>query len=97
MTPRRPPPPTRPEVVTRERAPSRARRGSSARPAPTTRRSALLYIATALIFLALAATEFALMRVQLIVPENDADPARDLQPVLMTVAASRSSSSSACR
>ncbi len=30
----------------------------------------LLYIATALAFLALAATEFALMRLQLIVPEN---------------------------
>src|ERR1700755_1495401 len=32
---------------------------------------ALLYIATSLVFIALAATEFVLMRVQLIVPEND--------------------------
>ena len=48
----------------------RARPGSSGRPAPTTRSSALLFIGTALTFLALAAVEFALMRVQLIVPEN---------------------------
>ena len=40
------------------------------RRAPTTRRVGLLYIATALSFLALAAVEFALLRLQLIVPEN---------------------------
>ena len=53
-------------------------------------------IATALIFIALAATEFALMRVQLIVPENDL-----IQPEifnrLMTLRSRRSSSSAASR
>ena len=40
----------------------------------------LLYIATALTFLALAATQFALMRVQLIVPENTLLKPGDLRP-----------------
>ena len=62
--------PPRPEIVTRGVPAPGARPGSSARRAPTTRSVGLLYIATALTFLALAAIEFALMRVQLIVPEN---------------------------
>lgn len=61
--------PARPEVVTRgvptERQPWIERATSADHKAV-----GLLYIATALVFLALAATEFALMRVQLIVPEN---------------------------
>ena len=59
----------RPEIVTR---------GARAEPAPWVeqatgadhKRVGLLYIATALSFLALAAVEFALLRLQLIVPEN---------------------------
>jgi heme/copper-type cytochrome/quinol oxidase subunit 1 len=61
---------TRPEVVTRElRKPRQAwiERATSA----DHKTVALLFIATALTLLALAATEFALMRLQLIVPEND--------------------------
>ncbi len=61
--------PTRPEVVTR---------GAQAELAPWIeqatsadhKRVGLLYIATALSFLAVAAVEFALLRLQLIVPEN---------------------------
>lgn len=61
--------PARPEIVTREvRSPRQAwiERATSA----DHKTVGLLYIATSLVFLALAATEFALMRVQLIVPEN---------------------------
>ena len=61
--------PARPEVVSRgvplERQPWIDRATSADH-----KTVGLLYIATALVFLALAATEFALMRVQLIVPEN---------------------------
>ncbi len=61
--------PARPEIVTREvEKPRQAwiERATSA----DHKAVGLLYIATSLVFLALAATEFALMRVQLIVPEN---------------------------
>ncbi|MGH2950947.1 MAG: cbb3-type cytochrome c oxidase subunit I, partial [Solirubrobacterales bacterium] len=67
-----PPPtvvPARPEVVTRGVPVARQawiERATSA----DHKAVGLLYIATALAFLALAATEFALMRLQLIVPEN---------------------------
>ncbi|MET0730134.1 MAG: cbb3-type cytochrome c oxidase subunit I [Solirubrobacterales bacterium] len=66
-------PPTataRPEVVTRElRKPRQAwiERATSA----DHKVVGQLYIATALTFLALAVTQFTLMRIQLIVPEND--------------------------
>ena len=59
----------RPEVVSRDlRKPRQAwiERATSA----DHKVVAQLYIATSLVFLALAATEFALMRIQLIVPEN---------------------------
>lgn len=61
--------PARPEIVTREVKPPRAgwiERATSA----DHKAVGLLYIATSLVFLALAATEFVLMRVQLIVPES---------------------------
>ena len=54
--------------------------GSSARRAPTTSRRRSSTSPPRSCFLAAAAIEFALMRVQLIVPEQHADPARDLQP-----------------
>ncbi len=61
--------PARPEVVTRgvhaERQPWIERATSADH-----KTVGLMYIATALSFLALAAVEFALMRIQLIVPEN---------------------------
>jgi cytochrome c oxidase subunit 1 len=61
--------PARPEVVTRgipERRASWIERATSA----DHKTVGLAYMATACVFLALAATEFALMRLQLIVPEN---------------------------
>jgi cytochrome c oxidase subunit 1 len=61
--------PGRPEIVTRGVAAARApwvERATSA----DHKSVGLLYIATALAFLALAAVEFALMRIQLFVPEN---------------------------
>ncbi len=60
---------TRPEIVTRElRKPRQAwiERATSA----DHKTVGLLFIATALTLLALAATEFALMRMQLMIPEN---------------------------
>jgi cytochrome c oxidase subunit I len=60
----------RPEVVIRTLKPRRQEWIERATNADH-KSVSLLYIATALIFIALAATEFALMRVQLIVPEND--------------------------
>ena len=61
--------PARPEIVTRRiGSPRQAwiERATSA----DHKSVGLLYIASSLVFLALAATEFALMRAQLIVPEN---------------------------
>ena len=83
----------RPEVVTRERARSARQDWIERATSADHKTVALLFIATALAFLALAATEFALMRMQLIVPENDADPARDLQPADDRLGRHRSSSS----
>jgi heme/copper-type cytochrome/quinol oxidase subunit 1 len=70
MTPPAAPTTARPEVVTRGvRAERQAwiERATSA----DHKTVALMYIATSLTFLALAATQFFLMRAQLIVPEND--------------------------
>lgn len=70
MTPPTATAPVRPEVVIRDMRPRRQawiERATSA----DHKTVGLLYIATALVFLTLAATEFALMRLQLIVPEND--------------------------
>src|SRR5689334_20972358 len=69
------PPPTttaqpRPEVVVRALRPRRQEWIERATNADH-KVVALLFIATALVFITLAATEFVLMRVQLIVPEND--------------------------
>jgi heme/copper-type cytochrome/quinol oxidase subunit 1 len=69
MTPPAGPQTARPEIVTRGLRPPRQawiERATSA----DHKSVALLYIATSLTLLALAATQFALMRVQLIVPEN---------------------------
>ena len=69
MTPTQTTAQPRPEVVIRDLRPRRSEwieRATSA----DHKSVALLYIATSLVFIALAATEFALMRVQLIVPEN---------------------------
>jgi heme/copper-type cytochrome/quinol oxidase subunit 1 len=69
MTPPAGPQTARPEIVTRGLRPQRQawiERATSA----DHKSVALLYIATSLTLLALAATQFALMRVQLIVPEN---------------------------
>ena len=60
----------RPEIVTRHMPaprPAWIERATSA----DHKTVALMYIATSLSFLAIAATQFALMRAQLIVPEND--------------------------
>jgi heme/copper-type cytochrome/quinol oxidase subunit 1 len=70
MTPTQTTTQPRPEVVIRELRPRRSEwieRATSA----DHKSVALLYIATSLIFIALAATEFALMRMQLLVPENN--------------------------
>lgn len=70
MTPTQTTTQPRPEVVIRTVRPRRQEwieRATSA----DHKSVALLFIATSLIFIALAATEFALMRLQLLVPEND--------------------------
>jgi cytochrome c oxidase subunit 1 len=61
--------PPRPEVVTRG-VPAESQAWIERATSADHKTVGLLYIATALSFLALAAVEFALMRVQLLVPEN---------------------------
>ena len=66
----RPPPAPRPPRSSPTASRRRPAPGSSGRPAPTTSRSACSTSAPRSCFLALAAVELVLMRVQLIVPEN---------------------------
>ena len=83
--------PTRPEVVTR---------GAQAELAPWIeqatsadhKRVGLLYIATALSFLTVAAVEFALLRLQLIVPENSMIEPEIFNRLLSTAATARKES-----
>ena len=77
MTP--PPSPPRPEVVTRG-APRRARAWIERATSADHKTVGLLYIGTALVFLVLAAVEFALMRAAADRAGEHDDQAGDLQP-----------------